>query len=114
MTKKVHVKLDDEVYVLTGKDAGKTGKVLSVNPKSGRVVVEGVNIITKHQKANMQLNTGGIVHKEAAIDASNVMLVCPSCKRPSKTGTKFLDNGDKVRFCKACGAEISVEKKTSK
>ncbi|MDD7401647.1 MAG: 50S ribosomal protein L24 [Eubacteriales bacterium] len=108
---KVHVKVNDNVFVLNGKDAGKTGKVLKVDPKNNRVVVEGVNIITKHQKPDMRLNTGGLVKKEAAINASKVMLVCPKCKKPSKTGYRFLDNGDKVRYCKSCNAEIETVRK---
>ncbi|MDO5033538.1 MAG: 50S ribosomal protein L24 [Eubacteriales bacterium] len=108
---KVHVKVNDNVFVLNGKDAGKTGKVLKVDAKNNRVVVEGVNIITKHQKPNMRLNTGGLVKKEAAINASKVMLVCPKCKKPSKTGIRFLENGDKVRYCKACNAEIDTVRK---
>lgn len=103
---KVHVKVNDNVFVLCGKDAGKTGKVIKVVPEMNRVYVEGVNMVTKHQKPNPQLGTGGIVNQEAAIDASNVMLVCPKCKRPAKTGVKFTDNGEKVRYCKACGETI--------
>ncbi len=108
---KVHVKVNDNVFVLNGKDAGKTGKVLKVDPKNNRVVVEGVNIITKHQKPDMRLNTGGLVKKEAAINASKVMLVCPKCKKPSKTGYRFLDNGDKVRYCKSCNADLETVRK---
>lgn len=104
----VHVKKDDNVYVLSGKDAGKNGKVLSVDPKNNRVIVENVNIITKHQRPNQRLNTGGIVHREAAIDASNVMLVCPKCKRPSKIGVRVQENGEKVRVCKACGQVVDT------
>ena len=111
---KIHVKVNDNVFVLTGKDAGKSGKVMSVDRSTGRIIVEGVNMITKHQKPNMQLNTGGIVEMEAGIDASNVMLICPDCKRPSKTGRRFKDNGDKVRYCKACDADIDVVRKQDK
>ncbi len=114
MVKVQHVKVDDNVFVLTGKDAGKTGKVLSINRATGRIIVEGVNIVTKHQRPDMRLGTGGIVRKEAGIDASNVMVVCPNCKRPSKTGRKFEANGDKVRFCKACSATIDTIRKGSK
>lgn len=111
---KIHVKVNDNVFVLNGKDAGKSGKIMSVDSKTGRVIVEGVNMVTKHQKPNMQLNTGGIVEVEASIDASNVMLICPDCKRPSKTGKRFKSNGEKVRYCKACDAEIDVLRKESK
>ncbi|MGI6157097.1 MAG: 50S ribosomal protein L24 [Saccharofermentanales bacterium] len=105
---KVHVRVDDNVYVLNGKDAGKTGKVIAVFPKEGRVIVEGVNIATRHVKPRSQQQRGGIIHQEMPIDASNVMLVCAKCKRPTKVGRRINDNGDKVRFCKSCDAEISV------
>lgn len=110
----MHIKVDDNVYVLSGKDAGKTGKVLRVDPVKGRVIVQGVNIVTKHQKPNPQLGTGGLVKVEGSIDASNVMLVCPHCKRPSKTGKLVKDNGEKVRVCKACGKEIDVLRQAKK
>lgn len=107
----VHVKEGDRVFVLRGKDKGKNGKILAVFPDKNRVIVEGVNVVTKHKKPNQQLQTGGIIHQEAAINASNVMLLCPKCKRPSKTGKRFEDNGDKVRYCKACDATIDTVKK---
>lgn len=105
---KIHVKVDDQVYVLSGKDAGKSGKVLKVDREKGRVVVEGVHMVTKHKKPNQQMQTGGIVHQEGSIHASNLMVVCPKCKRPSKLGRKILENGEKLRFCKSCDAEIDT------
>lgn len=108
MLRKVHVRKDDHVYVLCGKEKGKSGKVLDVNYKTGRVIVEGVNLVTKHKKPQSRTQTGGIVHKEAALDASNVMLVCPKCRRPSKTGVRVSENGERSRFCKACDETISV------
>lgn len=105
---KVHVKKDDSVYVLSGKDAGKTGKVLKVFPVTGRVIVEGVNMSVKHEKPRGRYQQGGIIHQEAPVSSSNVMVVCSKCKRPSKVGHKVMDNGDKVRVCKACGAEIDT------
>ncbi len=107
---KMHVKVDDNVYVLRGKDAGKSGKVMAVFPKTGQVVVEGVNIVIKHQKAKSHLEQGGRIEQAGKISASNVMLVCPNCKKPSKTGSRFEEiDGEtkKVRFCKACGSTIS-------
>ena len=83
---KLHVKKDDQVFVLTGKDTGKTGKILDVDTDKGRVLVEGVNIVTKHKKPRGRNQQGGIIKQEATISASNVMLVCSKCKRPSKTG----------------------------
>jgi large subunit ribosomal protein L24 len=105
---KVHVKKDDSVYVLSGKDAGKTGKVLKVFPVTGRVIVEGVNMSVKHEKPRGRYQQGGIIHQEAPVSSSNVMVVCSKCKRPSKVGHKVMANGDKVRVCKACGAEIDT------
>ena len=105
---KVHVKVNDTVYVRTGKDKAMVGKVLQVLPDTNRVVVEGVNIVHKHQKPSGALNTGGIIEREAPISAANVMLVCPKCQRPSKTGRRFNVEGEKVRYCKACNAELDV------
>ncbi len=103
---KVHVKTKDEVIVISGKDKGVKGKVLAVSPKAGRVTVEGVAVVTKHQKSRAQGQPGGIIRKEAAIDASNVMLVCQKCGKPSRAGHKVLENGSKVRVCKKCGEQI--------
>lgn len=111
---KIHVKRDDNVYVLTGKDAGKTGKVLKVMADEGRVIVEGVNIAIKHKKPKGRYQQGGIIHQEAAINSSNVMLVCSHCKRPSKTGRKVLENGEKVRFCKNCDEVINTVRQAAK
>ena len=105
---KLHVKKDDQVFVLTGKDTGKTGKILDVDTDKGRVFVEGVNIVTKHKKPRGRNQQGGIIKQEASISASNVMLVCGKCKRPSKTGRKLMENGEKVRYCKACGEIIDT------
>ncbi len=111
---KIHVKRDDNVYVLTGKDAGKTGKVLKVMADDGRVIVEGVNIATKHKKPKGRYQQGGIIRQEAAISSSNVMLVCSHCKRPSKTGHKVLANGEKVRYCKKCDEVINTIRQAAK
>ncbi|MGI6636162.1 MAG: 50S ribosomal protein L24 [Christensenellales bacterium] len=103
---KVHVKTKDEVIVIAGKDKGKKGKVLNVNPTQGRVTVEGVAMVTKHQKSRAQGQPGGIIHKEAAIDASNVMLVCQKCGKPSRAGVKVQEDGKKIRICKKCNQQI--------
>ena len=95
------IKKDDKVVVLSGKDKGKEGKVLIANPKAAKVVVEGVNIATKHQKPRQQGVPGGIVKQEAAIDASNVMLVCPKCKKGVRVHMTMVDD-KKIRTCK-CG-----------
>ncbi len=110
----MHVKSKDTVIVITGKDKGKKGKVSAAFPKLNRVTVEGVNVVTKHQKARNQAQPGGIIHKEMPIDASNVMLVCPKCGKAVRVSHKVEhtqnENGKSVRkmvrVCKKCGAEI--------
>ena len=101
----MNVKKNDTVVVLSGKDKGKQGKVLSVNPEAGKVVVEGVSVATRHQKARRQGEEGGIVKKETPIYACKVMTVCPKCNKPTRVAHKIVD-GKKVRVCKHCGAEI--------
>ena len=101
----ISIKKDDLVVVLSGKDKGKQGKVLSVIPSESKVVVEGVNVATKHKKATSQTEQGGIVKKEAPIYACKVQRVCPKCNKPTRIGHK-VEGGKKVRVCKKCGAEI--------
>jgi len=101
---KLHVRSGDTVVVISGDEKGKKGKVLGAQPKSGKVVVEGVAMVTKHQKARGQGMPGGIIHKEAAIYASKVMLVCGKCGKATRNAHKVLDDGTKVRQCKKCGA----------
>jgi len=101
---KLHVRSGDTVVVISGDEKGKKGKILSALPKSGKVVVEGVAMVTKHQKARGQGMPGGIIHKEAAICASNVLLVCGKCGKATRNARKILDDGTKVRLCKKCGA----------
>ncbi len=100
--KKMHVKRGDLVKVIAGKDKGTEGKVLTAIPEKGKVIVEGVAIVSKHQKARMQGQTSGIVKMEAPIDASNVMRVCSKCGKAARTGIKILEDGSKVRYCKKC------------
>ena len=102
----ISIKKDDLVVVLSGKDKGKQGKVLSVIPSESKVVVEGVNVATKHQAARKQGQEGGIIKVETPIYASKVMLVCPKCNKPTRPAHKLLADGKKVRVCKKCGAEI--------
>ena len=99
------IKKDDKVVVLAGKDKGKQGKVLVADPKGGKVVVEGVNVATKHQKPQAQNKEGGIIKIETPIYVSKVQLVCPKCGKGTRVGYKLAD-GKKVRVCKKCGAEI--------
>ncbi len=102
MNTKLHVKTGDTVMVLSGKDKGKKGKVLSVNPTDKKVIVEGVSVATRHKKPRKQGETGGIVKQETPIYASKVQLVCPKCGKAARTGVKFLENGSKVKYCKKC------------
>ncbi len=99
------IKREDFVVVIAGKDRGKRGKVLRVIPKKQRVVVEGVNIVKKHQKPTAN-SPGGIIEKPAPIHVSNVMLICPKCGTPTRVGFTFLEDGTKVRKCKKCGEVI--------
>ena len=99
----LHIKKDDRVVVISGKEKGKKGKVLVAEPKTGKVVVEKVNIVSKHEKPKGQGKVGGIIHQEAPINASNVMLVCAKCGKVTRVGYKLLENGNKARTCKKCG-----------
>lgn len=102
---KVHVKRGDTVIVLSGKSKDKKGKIIEVYPKTGKVLVEGVNMATKHVKPRKQAQQGGIIHQEAAVNACKVMLVCNKCKQPARQGSRLLASGEKVRYCKKCGEE---------
>ena len=102
MAKKMHLKKDDTVVVITGKDAGKKGKVLACDPKSGRIIVDKVNVVKKHSKPTKASPQGGIIEKEAYFDASNAMIYGPKCKAPVRTGRKSTEKGS-VRVCKKCG-----------
>ena len=101
----MNIKKDDKVSVLSGKDKGKQGKVLIADPKGLKVVVEGVNVATKHQKPRQQGQDGGIIKTETPIYASKVQLVCPKCGKGTRVAHKITD-GKKTRVCKKCGAEI--------
>lgn len=112
------IKKGDNVLVLAGKDKGKTGKVLSVNPTKNSVVVEGVNVVTKHVKPRSAQQTGGITKENGNIDISNVQLVCPVCGKATRIASGEVE-GKKVRICKKCNANMDVkvakaEKKTRK
>ena len=99
------IKKNDKVVVLSGKDKGKTGKVLGTVPSERKVVVEGINMVTCHIKPRKQGEEGGIIQRETPIYASKVMLVCPKCGKPTRVGHTVID-GEKVRACKKCGAAI--------
>ena len=102
---KLHVKTGDEVIVLNGKSRGKKGKVLEVSPKEGKVIVEGVNIVTKHVKPRQMGEPGGLIKAESALYACKVQLVCPKCGQPTRVGHEGTGK-DKKRVCKKCGAKF--------
>ncbi len=97
------VRRNDNVVVLTGKDRGKRGRVLTVMPDKNRLIIEGVNFVKRHTKPNPGQNVkGGIVEREASVHASNVQIVCPECGSPARVGRRILDDGRKVRICRKC------------
>ena len=101
------VRKNDNVIVITGRDRGKRGRVLRVLVDKRRVIVEGVNFIKRHTRPNPQKQVkGGIVEREAPLDASNVQIVCPECGRPTRAGNRRLDDGTRVRFCRKCEGVI--------
>ena len=100
---KIHVRRNDTVMVISGKDKGKTGEVLKVYPKKGKVLVKGINVVSKHQKPNRENMQGGIIRQEAPIYSSKVMLYCNKCKSVTRISKKVLEDGTKVRVCKKCG-----------
>ena len=103
MINKVHVKTGDTVVVLSGKNKGKKGKVMAVSPKEGKVIVENVNMVSKHIKPRDMGEAGGIVKAEGAMYASKVQIVCPRCKKPTRIGHKINEDGTKNRICRKCG-----------
>lgn len=104
----LQVKTGDRVMVIAGKDKGKIGNVKKTLPTESKVLVEGVNLVTKAQKANPMANIqGGLVKIEAPLDNSNVMIVCPSCEKATKVKHATVD-GKKVRVCKKCGEQLDV------
>ncbi|MCZ8523761.1 MULTISPECIES: 50S ribosomal protein L24 [Paenibacillus] len=103
---KLHVKKEDTVIVITGKDKGKKGRVIAAFPRENRVLVEGVNMIKKHAKPSQQNPQGGILNQEAPIHVSNVMLVDPKSGQATRVGYKVLENGKKVRVAKKSGEVI--------
>ena len=103
MNKKVHVKTGDTVMVISGDDKGKKGKVMAVSPKEGKVIVEGVNMVSKHVKPRRMGEAGCILKAEGAMYASKVQIICPRCKKPTRIGHKLNEDGTKSRTCAKCG-----------
>ena len=106
--RRMHIKKDDQVVVLNGKDRGKTGRVLAVFPESNIVLVERVNLVKHHSRRRDYRQQGGIIEREAPIDASNVMLICPRCNRQARTYRKKLETGFRVRVCRKCQEVIET------
>ena len=105
---KFNIKKGDTVVVISGddKDAKKPRKVLEVFPDKSRVLVEGVNIVTRHTKPSASNTRGGIVKKEASIHISNVMIICPGCGQPTRVGNNILSDGKKIRVCRSCNSSL--------
>ena len=108
MNKSVHVKKNDTVLVISGKSKGKKGKVLQVSPKEGKVIVQGVNMVTKHVKPKKQGQPGGILKAEGPLYACKVMLVCPKCGEPTRIGHKVLGDGNKERVCRNANCKETI------
>ncbi len=98
-----NLKVNDIIKVIAGKEKGKTAKILKIFPEQDRAIAEGLNMIKRATRPSKINSQGGIVSKEGSIHLSNLILVCPRCKKPSRSGHKFLSDGSKVRLCKKCG-----------
>lgn len=98
----LRIKKNDSIVVISGKEKGKRGRVLSVSPSKGSLIIEKINVVKKHMKPSRKYTQGGIIEKEAPIHLSNVMLICPKCNKPTRIGSLFLEGGRKVRVCKKC------------
>lgn len=103
---KLHVRKGDRVLVLSGKDKGRKARIITAYPRKNKVLVEGVNMIKKHARPTQKVPQGGIRETEAPIYASKVMVICPSCQKPTRTARRELSGGKKARACKKCGELI--------
>jgi large subunit ribosomal protein L24 len=111
MNVEINIRRNDRVMVIAGKDKGRAGRVIEVIPRKHKVLVEGVNMVKRHTKANSrQGRSGGIMDREAPIDSSNVMLVCPHCSKATRVSHQVLADGARIRDCKQCGAAIEGQK----
>lgn len=102
----MQIRKNDSVMVISGKERGKTGKVLRVNPSEGSVIIERVNVVKRHTKPRGPQQSGGIIEKEASIPASNIMIMCDKCNAPVRVGRNILTDGNKVRVCRRCGETL--------
>jgi large subunit ribosomal protein L24 len=98
----LQIKKNDSIVVISGKEKGKRGRVLSVSPSKDSLLAEKINVIKKHMKPSRKYAQGGIIEKEAPVHISNVMLICPKCNKPTRIGSLLLQSGKKVRVCKKC------------
>ncbi len=103
MSNKLHIRTGDTVIVLSGKDKGKKGKVISAMPSDGKVIVEGISMASRHTKPRKQGQQGGILKRETPVYACKLMVVCAKCGEAARTGKKVLESGEKIRYCKKCG-----------
>lgn len=106
MIKKIHVKTGDTVMVMSGKERGKKGKVMAVSPKEGKLIIEGVNMVSKHVKPKKMGDAGGILKAEGAMYACKVQMFCGHCNKPTRIGHKVYSDGTKERICKKCGQSL--------
>ena len=104
-----HLKKDDQVEVIVGKDKGRVGKILRVDRNNNMAIVEKVNIVKRHTKPNPANQQGGIIEKEALVNLSNLKLICPKCSKTVRVSKKVLDDGSKVRICKKCGESAEAK-----
>ena len=102
----MEIRKNDTVLVIAGKDRGKRGRVRFAYPKKERLLVEGINFVKKHSRAQGAVRQAGIIEREAPIHVSNVMLICAKCNKPARVGSRFLADGRKVRFCRVCGEVV--------
>jgi len=108
MTNKCYIKKEDKIKVIAGKDKGKIGKVLKVNRKKSRILVEKINVVKRHSKPTAQNKQGGIIEKEMPIQWSNVMVMCSKCVTPARIRMQRLEDGEKVRICVKCGETLDT------
>ena len=102
----MQIRKNDSVMVISGKERGKTGKVLRVNPEEDAVIIERINVVKRHTKPRGPQQAGGIIEKEASIPASNIMIMCDKCNAPVRIGHKVLADGNKVRVCRRCAEAL--------
>ena len=108
LTKSCHLKRDDKIKVIAGKDKGKIGKVLQDKSKKNQILVEKINIVKRHSKPNAQTKQGGIIEKEMPIQRSNVMVMCNKCVTPARIQMQKLEDGKKIRVCVKCGESLDT------